>query len=391
MPQNIFKPSEIFDISSIMKDNVLSKNAIYTYTDIFKFDEKNLDSKIIYFDNLDKILDFYENDLVIVCQSGIKIYDLNNFLANYNLSFYYNDYDKNQNVGNLRLIDFIMKNDTGVIESSNRLFNQSILGLDVILPCGTIVNCGGKVVKNVTGYDITKLFIGSYNSLAIPVNVNLRLSSRRTNSETVCLCFDSGEFLFEILNFIYHANLKPIVWQVFNKKDKIFTGKLPDAAKFNYSMIIQFDNFEDKFAQLIQNKFSEHKYFLYDISDELTDVLLKLNQLHFNIDNDNQIIVNMSLKNSINLIEKFSNVQFVLSPSQNKIKFVNLSSNELLDLYSAIKLYGDTILEIRYNGKITVVYTDKINAEYNLFKSYKQKFDPDLVLNSNIKCQKSYE
>lgn len=49
------------------------------------------------------------------------------------------------------------------------------LGLRVVDAAGTILKTGGKVVKNVTGYDMTKLFLGSLGTLGIIVEANLKL------------------------------------------------------------------------------------------------------------------------------------------------------------------------------------------------------------------------
>jgi glycolate oxidase len=52
---------------------------------------------------------------------------------------------------------------------------QYVLGLEVVLPNGDIVRTGGKVVKNVVGYDLTHLLVGSEGTLAIITRIVLRL------------------------------------------------------------------------------------------------------------------------------------------------------------------------------------------------------------------------
>ncbi len=51
-----------------------------------------------------------------------------------------------------------------------------IIGLRVALPDGTLVKTGGKTVKNVAGYELTKLFIGSYGTLGAICEVTVRLT-----------------------------------------------------------------------------------------------------------------------------------------------------------------------------------------------------------------------
>lgn len=52
---------------------------------------------------------------------------------------------------------------------------DSVLGLDVALATGERTRCGGRVVKNVTGYDLAKLYTGSFGALGVIEAVWLRL------------------------------------------------------------------------------------------------------------------------------------------------------------------------------------------------------------------------
>jgi glycolate oxidase len=50
-----------------------------------------------------------------------------------------------------------------------------VCGLEAVLPSGEIITCGGKLVKNVTGYDLIQLLIGSEGTLAVVTRIILRL------------------------------------------------------------------------------------------------------------------------------------------------------------------------------------------------------------------------
>src|SRR5207302_1848709 len=50
-----------------------------------------------------------------------------------------------------------------------------VIGMTVALSDGTIARSGGKVIKNVAGYDLAKLFCGSFGTLGLILEVNVRL------------------------------------------------------------------------------------------------------------------------------------------------------------------------------------------------------------------------
>ncbi len=50
-----------------------------------------------------------------------------------------------------------------------------VLGMTVVLSDGTVARSGGQVIKNVAGYDVAKLFCGSYGTLGLIATVNVRL------------------------------------------------------------------------------------------------------------------------------------------------------------------------------------------------------------------------
>ena len=59
-----------------------------------------------------------------------------------------------------------------------------VLGLTAVLADGRVVNVGGRVVKNVAGYDMTKLFIGSWGTLGVIASAHLRLHALPQDDRT---------------------------------------------------------------------------------------------------------------------------------------------------------------------------------------------------------------
>jgi glycolate oxidase len=64
-----------------------------------------------------------------------------------------------------------------------------VLGLEAVLPTGEIIETGGKVVKNVVGYDLTHLLVGSEGTLAVITRIILRLVPRPSVQSTLRATF----------------------------------------------------------------------------------------------------------------------------------------------------------------------------------------------------------
>jgi glycolate oxidase FAD binding subunit len=67
-----------------------------------------------------------------------------------------------------------------------------LLGLRVAFPSGEIAHFGAKVVKNVAGYDLPKLFLGSLGTLGVIVEATFKLYPLPERDETVCAVFPTG-------------------------------------------------------------------------------------------------------------------------------------------------------------------------------------------------------
>jgi glycolate oxidase FAD binding subunit len=66
-------------------------------------------------------------------------------------------------------------NDSGVLRSRYGSLRDLIIGMTIVLADGTIAKSGGKVVKNVAGYDLHKLMTGAFGSLGVITEVTFRL------------------------------------------------------------------------------------------------------------------------------------------------------------------------------------------------------------------------
>jgi len=74
--------------------------------------------------------------------------------------------------------------DSGPLRHRYGAARDLVIGITVALGDGTIARSGGKVIKNVAGYDLAKLFCGSFGTLGLILEVNVRLHPKPGSSAT---------------------------------------------------------------------------------------------------------------------------------------------------------------------------------------------------------------
>ncbi len=84
-----------------------------------------------------------------------------------------------------------------------------VLGLEAVLPTGEIIRTGGKVVKNVVGYDLTQLLVGSEGTLAIVTEIILRLVPKPPVQATIRATFPDVESSVQAVTNIIRARVVP--------------------------------------------------------------------------------------------------------------------------------------------------------------------------------------
>ena len=86
---------------------------------------------------------------------------------------------------------------------------QYVLGLEVVLPTGEVIRTGGKVVKNVVGYDLTHLIVGSEGTLGVITQVVLRLVPKPPVQSTLRATFTDVESAVQAVINVIRARVVP--------------------------------------------------------------------------------------------------------------------------------------------------------------------------------------
>lgn len=140
-------------------------------------------------DRMTKILELDEANMMVTVEAGVRTAEVYDFCAARGLfyppdpaSWKFSTIGGNiaENAGGMRAVKY------GVTKNY-------VMGLEVVLADGTILNTGGKAIKNVTGYDLTSLFVGSEGTLGVITKATLRLISMPKVRSTIQIMFPNLE------------------------------------------------------------------------------------------------------------------------------------------------------------------------------------------------------
>lgn len=91
---------------------------------------------------------------------------------------------------------------------------DAILGLEVVGGDGVATKCGGRVVKNVTGYDLAKLYCGSFGTLAIVTGAWLRLRPTPAERRAIGATLAAEEAAFEAIRKLgERPSVRASIWR----------------------------------------------------------------------------------------------------------------------------------------------------------------------------------
>jgi glycolate oxidase FAD binding subunit len=139
---------------------------------------------------LDKILEHAWSDMTISVEAGCTVAALQQALAEHGQRLAIDVlWPSNATVGGI-----LSTNDSGSLRLRFGSLRDLIIGSTIALPDGTLASSGGKVVKNVAGYDLQKLVTGAFGTLGVITRAVFRLHPLPKDSRTIsCLARDAAE------------------------------------------------------------------------------------------------------------------------------------------------------------------------------------------------------
>lgn len=193
-------------------------------------------------ERLDKVVEYSPADMVVSVQAGVQLGSLQAVLREHGQQLPIDPL-----VSGAATVGGIIA--TGVSGPMRTLYGglrDMTIGLHTVYPNGNIVKAGGKVVKNVAGYDMTKLFVGSLGSLAYITEASFKLRPIPTHME-LCLLSGSAEQVNQLSSKMIHSHLIPA-------RMEAITGGLSNLEQPNRPWVLAIESHENHTSAAYQTR-----------------------------------------------------------------------------------------------------------------------------------------
>ena len=155
---------------------------------------------------MNAVVEHVPGDQVVRVQSGIRFGELQERLAESDQML---GVDPPEAGNGATVGGIVAANSSGPKRYRYGTIRDLIIGITVVLADGTVAKAGGKVVKNVAGYDLAKLFTGSLGTLGVIAECNFRLHPRPETARTVAVELPDTASAGAASQAILHAQVVP--------------------------------------------------------------------------------------------------------------------------------------------------------------------------------------
>jgi glycolate oxidase len=173
---------------------------------------------------MDKLIEVDEKNLTLRAQSGVITKEIDDACAKVGL-FYPPD------PGSMKISTIggnVAENSGGLRGLKYGVTRDYVMGFEVVLPDGTLTFLGNKCVKDVAGYSMKDIFIGSEGTLGIITEVILKVLPRPKARKTMLALYDSMEDAAKTISAIIAAKIIPCTLEFL---DRVTVQCVEDYAK----------------------------------------------------------------------------------------------------------------------------------------------------------------
>jgi glycolate oxidase len=164
-----------------------------------------------------RIVELLPDDLQVVCEPGVIHADLNRALAKHQLFFAPDPGSSAMcTIGGM-----VANNSSGMRAVKYGQTKHHVLGLEVVLPDGTVITTGGvgsHALKSVSGYDLTSLFVGSEGTLGVITRARLKALPLPAKRGLCLAAFANVAAAGEAVGHVFRSGILPSAIEIFDAR-----------------------------------------------------------------------------------------------------------------------------------------------------------------------------
>ena len=184
----LVKPDSTHEVSSIMKLANEEKILVFPRgggTGLVAGSIPTEDGILLSLERMNRIVEVDRENLMITAEAGVTLLSLKETVDESGLSFPLHPGDESAQLGGL-----VSCNAGGARAVKHGVMRNYVKGVEVVLPTGEILSLRGKLLKDVAGYDLMHLLIGSQGTLGIITKIILRLYPKLKETTTLIIPYD---------------------------------------------------------------------------------------------------------------------------------------------------------------------------------------------------------
>jgi glycolate oxidase len=189
---------------------------------------------------MNHVLELDEDNLTVTVEPGVLLMELSAYVQDRELFYPPDPGEKSATIGGN-----ISTNAGGMRAVKYGVTRDYVRGLEVVLPNGTVVEFGGKVVKNSTGYALKDLMVGSEGTLGLITKATLKLLPLPKKAISLLIPFPSLEAAIRTVPKIVKSKSAPTAIEFMQREvimdaEKYLGKKFPDNSADAY-LLLKFD------------------------------------------------------------------------------------------------------------------------------------------------------
>jgi glycolate oxidase len=163
---------------------------------------------------MDKILEINIEDRLVVVQPGVVYADLDRKLAPH--GFFFPPDPASSSVCTLG--GNVATNAGGIKGAKYGTTKDYVLALEIVLADGSVLHTGSRCMKTSSGYDMTKLFVGSEGTLGVITEITLKINPKPPLLSTAMAMFDDLEDAGRAISQIMHSGILPCALEIVDQQ-----------------------------------------------------------------------------------------------------------------------------------------------------------------------------